>query len=305
MSEQDRIPIQPQQPGIPSAQTQAMPQSADGVDAAAEAFQMPYAPFDHPAAAQQPYAQPAPYVQPPMPPMPEPAAPRGNGLAVGALICGILAIVLSFTIALGIILGIVAIVLAILAKHKAADGKATAGLVCGIVGIVFAILTTALLFAGVSIMDSAINEAMENAPESTPAVPEGDVSDTLVGSWALSSIEVDEENATGSIDPDDLDFLQYVDLESIRVNIFEDGTYNLDALGITSTGTWEADADTISLHEDGVVIGDESPLHYSIEGGELTLSDEGVKIVFTKMSDTPTPLAPGSEELKEGEEDVS
>lgn len=77
----------------------------------------------------------------PPPPVPPAYAQKSNGKAIGALICGILAILFSWLPLLGIILGIVAIVLASKsAKQFGRDGKATGGKVCGIVGIVFAVL---------------------------------------------------------------------------------------------------------------------------------------------------------------------
>lgn len=75
------------------------------------------------------------------PPPPAPGYAPKSGKAIGALICGILAIVFSFIPLIGIILGIVAIVLAGKAVREAGrDGKATGGKVCGILGIVFSVL---------------------------------------------------------------------------------------------------------------------------------------------------------------------
>ncbi len=76
----------------------------------------------------------------PPPPVAPAYAQKSNGKAIGALICGILAILFSWLPLLGIILGIVAIVLASKsAKQFGRDGKATGGKVCGIIGIVFAV----------------------------------------------------------------------------------------------------------------------------------------------------------------------
>lgn len=77
----------------------------------------------------------------PPPPVAPAYAQKSNGKAIGALICGILAILFSWLPLLGIILGIVAIVLASKSvKQFGRDGKATGGKVCGIIGIVFAVL---------------------------------------------------------------------------------------------------------------------------------------------------------------------
>lgn len=92
---------------------------------------------------------------PPPPPMgyPEgyaaPATQRGKGMAVTALVLGILSIVLFFLPPLTIVLGIIAIVLAILAMRKARTGAAAgaglakAGLILGIIGVIVALVVFA------------------------------------------------------------------------------------------------------------------------------------------------------------------
>ncbi|MDO4443411.1 MAG: DUF4190 domain-containing protein [Slackia sp.] len=80
------------------------------------------------------------------PPPPMPGYAHKSGKAVGALVCGILAIVAALVVPvigpiIGIILGIAAIVLASKAVREAGrDGKATGGKVCGIIGIVASVL---------------------------------------------------------------------------------------------------------------------------------------------------------------------
>lgn len=78
----------------------------------------------------------------PSAPMPADAtAPATSGKAIGALVCGILAILSCETVVFGIVLGIVAIVLAGSAlKDRIGDGKAVAGRVCGIIGLVLSTL---------------------------------------------------------------------------------------------------------------------------------------------------------------------
>ena len=80
---------------------------------------------------------------PPQPPSaPVSASPSTNGKAVGALVCGILAVLTCETVLLGIALGIAAIVLAgSVAKEGIGDGKAVAGRICGIIGLVLSTLT--------------------------------------------------------------------------------------------------------------------------------------------------------------------
>lgn len=77
----------------------------------------------------------------PPPPVAPAYAKKSNGKAIGALICGIAAIIFSWLPLLGVVLGIVAIVLASKAvKQSGRDGKATGGKVCGIIGIVLAVI---------------------------------------------------------------------------------------------------------------------------------------------------------------------
>ncbi len=293
MPKQGSIPTQPQQPE--PAPNAYQPDSQNYSEATA---QIPEAQFDQTALfSQQPYQQPG---QPPTPPnaQPLPEQSKGKGLAVGALVCGILAIVLSFTIGLGIILGIVAIVLAILAKHNAPDGKATAGLVCGILGIVFSILMTLLLFAGIAVMDSVLSEGDYGNSTDTIVENTGDIdSDSLTGSWELSSIEIEEEASWQGVTSSDLEILDYVGLEAIKLNLVEDGTFYLDFFNEASvTGTWEASEDgTITLHEKSGTSSDET-LHYTVKDGQLTLQDEGVRIIFNKVSNTPATPSPESAE---------
>lgn len=114
----------PQQPQQPYAQQPAQPYAA---------AQQPVPPYGAPQQPGQPYYQPG---QQPV----QPYAPQSNGKALGALICGILAIVFSWLPLVGIILGIVAIVLSVKAvKEGGKDGKATGGKACGIAGIVLSV----------------------------------------------------------------------------------------------------------------------------------------------------------------------
>ena len=68
---------------------------------------------------------------------------KSNGMAIAALVCGILSLFfgaclgfLGITAWIGVVLGIVAVVLGVIANKKGKDGKATAGLVMGIIGLV-------------------------------------------------------------------------------------------------------------------------------------------------------------------------
>jgi Tfp pilus assembly protein PilE len=95
-------------------------------------------------ATEQPYSSPG-----------VPAPVQGNGMAVAALVLGILAVVLCWAWFLGGILGILAIIFGALGSGKARrlggknKGMAVAGLVLGVVGLVLAIavIVLAVVFA--------------------------------------------------------------------------------------------------------------------------------------------------------------
>lgn len=78
----------------------------------------------------------------------QPEAPKTNTMAIGALVCGVLAVILSlistiYTCVIALVLGIVGIVLGAKGMKVAkttgtGNGLAIGGLVCGITGTVFA-----------------------------------------------------------------------------------------------------------------------------------------------------------------------
>ena len=95
--------------------------------------------YNQPQQPQQPQYQPpqAPnYPQPPMYPQ-GPVQQPGKGLAVGALVCGIVSLVLSWMGGLlGVVAGIVGIILSVQAKKQGfVGGMNTAGLVMSIIGL--------------------------------------------------------------------------------------------------------------------------------------------------------------------------
>ena len=95
--------------------------------------------YQAPQQPQQPQYQPpqAPnYPQPPMYPQ-GPVQQPGKGLAVGALVCGIVSLVLSWMGGLlGVVAGIVGIILSVQAKKQGfVGGMNTAGLVMSIIGL--------------------------------------------------------------------------------------------------------------------------------------------------------------------------
>ena len=109
---------------------------------------------------------------------PQPQA--SNGLAIGALVCGILAF-LGGIFVLPAILGLVAIVLGFIARGKVKRGEATgqgmalAGIILGALSIIIAIAVVLagaafLDFAGSSIVDFA--ECVEQAGQDQAAIDE-------------------------------------------------------------------------------------------------------------------------------------
>ncbi len=75
---------------------------------------------------------------------------RGKGLAVAALVVGVLALLSSLTVVGGIVLGIIGLVLGVIASGKAKRGQASGrGMaVVGIVLSILGILTSVLLVVG-------------------------------------------------------------------------------------------------------------------------------------------------------------
>lgn len=93
-----------------------------------------------------------------------PGPNKPQGMAIAALICGILSIVLVCVNILSIPLGIAAIVLGIIGRGKAqrgeagGEGLAKTGMILGIVGIALAILLTILAYAGMSFLGGKARE---------------------------------------------------------------------------------------------------------------------------------------------------
>ena len=89
-----------------------------------------------------------------------PGASKPQGLAIGALVCGILSLVFFCFNILSIPLGIVAIILGVVAGGKArrgeagGEGLAKTGMILGIAGVALSILLTILAWAGMSFLGS-------------------------------------------------------------------------------------------------------------------------------------------------------
>lgn len=110
--------------------------------------QPPYAPY-----AQPPYAPP-PYGYPPMVP-PRPT----NGMAIAAMVCGIVGVCSPLGV-LGIIFGTIA-KRQIRETGEGGDGMATAGVVCGWIGVAATVVWIAYYIIMFALVGSAVNE-LEN-----------------------------------------------------------------------------------------------------------------------------------------------
>ena len=112
-------------------------------------------------------------IPPPMgaPPMgyQQPGPSKPQGMAIGALVCGILAIVLFCFPIISIPLGIAAIVLGVMGRGKAqrgeagGEGLAKIGMILGIVGAALSLLWMVLLMAGFRAAGSAAERMQQEA----------------------------------------------------------------------------------------------------------------------------------------------
>lgn len=86
---------------------------------------------------------------------------KSNGMAIAALVCGILSLVgACFGVGAwaGVVLGIVAVVLGVMANKAGKDTKATAGLVMGIIGLAL----SAIIAISCTICTMKAKKAAEN-----------------------------------------------------------------------------------------------------------------------------------------------
>jgi hypothetical protein len=90
-------------------------------------------------------------------PPPAAARPGGAGMAIGALVLGILALLFCWTVIGGILFGLVALILGFIASGRAKRGVATgrgmaiAGIVLGLLGL---LISVGLVVLGVSLLNS-------------------------------------------------------------------------------------------------------------------------------------------------------
>jgi Domain of unknown function (DUF4190) len=142
--EQGQVPPPPPPPPVPPGGWQAPAPSPPSAPPPA-APQPPPATYGAPAPAYPAAPPPAGYGQAPAYGQPQgfgyPSAPKNDGMAVAALVCGIVAI--PFFCGIGLILGVLGLVFGIIAMRKidrsggmlTGRGMALAGAICGGVGV--------------------------------------------------------------------------------------------------------------------------------------------------------------------------
>jgi hypothetical protein len=126
---------------------------------------------------------------PPYPPdVPAMARRPGNGMAVAALVLGIVSLALFCIVYVSLPCAVLAIIFGVIGRRKAREGAtgggmATAGLACGVIGIGVFALMLGLMCAGVSIlgeegmqqwqqmMEEAARQAEQNAATTSAPAP--------------------------------------------------------------------------------------------------------------------------------------
>lgn len=93
---------------------------------------------------------------------------NSKGMAIAALVCGILGIIGGFIPGVSyftLVLAIVGIVLGVIARKKGGEGKgmATAGMVCGIVGVSLTVLAIICVACTAAAIGGAANDIMNSA----------------------------------------------------------------------------------------------------------------------------------------------
>ena len=118
-----------------------------------------------------------------------PGPSRPQGLAIGALVCGILSLVLFCAWFISVPLGIVAIILGVVGRGKAqrgeagGEGLAKTGMILGVVGTILSIVWVILILTGASFLGSW---AEKKAKELEQQTQQGQVEDSSVDAPATT-----------------------------------------------------------------------------------------------------------------------
>lgn len=302
---QPQQPQQPQQPFPPAAPTPAPAQP----DQPASPYAQPTPPpAPMPAPAPAPYGQPQ---QPGQQPMPQPAgyyqpvAPQSSGKAIGALVCGILAILFSGSVLFGIVLGIVAIVLAVqAAKQTGKDGKTTGAKVCGIAGIVLSVLAFFLyvvfglgMLAYVAAYDDYSNDYSYRSSSSAsdlPTITDGDSQMQAVVADKLDLLKNKDSATVQSVvekaDEQLSDAIGYsltdvgIDPAAFVEWMLVDFDYELDGVYDNGDGTGTAYAD-VTVHDSTIFATTfMEDVQAAIDAGDVkTLDEAGAKALVGEL----------------------
>ncbi len=232
--------------------------------------QPPASPYAQPQQPPAPVGRPSGFYgqQPPAPgSYGQPSIPPKGGRAIGALVCGILAIVFAWAPVLGIVLGIVAIVLAVkAAKETGKDGKATGGKVCGIIGIALSVIVFVsylALAAGLALVSAqpGFNSVTGTWENNAGIIGELAKSDAEEQSEAAAAAELDKlKNADDQV-------VQYI-ADSVDEGFVSASGYSLTEVGIAPT-------DVAQWMLDG--------FDYELDGTSLYES-EGVGVVYANVT---------------------
>ncbi len=293
------------QPAAPQGEPAAgVPVPPPNPYAAAQAAQPAPAQPQNPYAPQEPVAGSSVYGSvPPVSEMP----PQSNGKAIGALVCGILAIVLSETVVFGLILGVVAIVLSgSYIRQFGRDGKAFGGKVCGIIGIVLSIVSFAIVVASCTLALTAFEEgdlsvddggSTYSFSESTTADDQADASDPNAEDGAADTTLAADEQAAASAASGALKNIasNKALLDTLAINAetyFSDET---DGVALADTGItgedlvkWMAESITCTPDEDGVFVEDDGTATVFLDGSCYTMGGylEAVDNVLANQKET-------------------
>lgn len=203
--------------GAPTGDTQAYPRAGQAHPQADQPYpqagaQQPYAPHGQPAHGQQPYGQPAaPYGQQPGWGQPQPRP--SNGLAIAALVVGVVALLVCavpLVNVVGLVGGIAAVVLGVLGLRKAKAGASgrglsVAGIVVGAVAAVVSAVVLALTAMLTTWAESELRDLDRQLEEEVRQLEE-DLGSTTGGEGSGSDALLDDLGDLGDLDLGEGDF---------------------------------------------------------------------------------------------------
>lgn len=121
-----------------------------------------------------------------------------------------------------------------------------------------------------------------------------DAAKNFVGNWKVTAVD----DSSGSLAQEDLELMEAFGL-SIVLTLNEDGTCTMNMMGEQMSGTWSAKSAT----ECDVTI-DGSAVTAMLNGTELSMEQDGSKLVFTKITDDEaSQLASGGSDSSSNLED--